>query len=334
MLRILFVHNGRERFVLDDIALLQHSFEVTDWYQPTRQYNPARLLQLVASHDLVFSWFASWHSLAPVWLARRLGKPAIVIIGGYDTACVPQAGYGAQRGGLPRLIARLVIRQASHLVTNSYAARNEAIINAGAAAGKISVIYHGVEAFPMGRIDQREPIALTVGGVWRENLLRKGLLPFVQAASFLPNVRFVLAGRWFDDGVDVIRKAVSPNVELCGFVSDEELAGLYGRASVYVQASLHEGFGLSVAEAMSAGCIPVVTRVGALPEVVGGTGIFVQSNDPKHIAQGIQNGLSSTGDQRSQARTRILKNFSMATRIQGLTTTVKTAIESRAPQCT
>jgi hypothetical protein len=71
-----------------------------------------------------------------------------------------------------------------------------------------------------------------------------------------------------------LRQAASPNVEFLGFVSDEELFSLYARASVYVQASMHEGFGLSVAEAMSAGCIPVVTRAGSLPEVVGDVGGF------------------------------------------------------------
>ncbi len=327
-LRVLFIHNGRERFVLDDLSLLRRSFDVTDWYQPTRHYNPARLLHLVRSHDLIFCWFASWHALAPVYLARRLGKPAIVIVGGYDTACVPQAGYGAQRGGLPRLVARFVIRQATHLVTNSYAARNEAIVNAGADGDKISVIYHGVEPFPMDPADPREPVALTVGGVWRGNLLRKGLLPFVQAATFLPDVRFILAGRWFDDGIEVLRKASGSNVELRGFISDEELVRLYGSASVYVQASLHEGFGLSVAEAMSAGCIPVVTRAGSLPEVVGDTGIFVESNDPQHIAQGIHHGLNSTGDQRDRARARVVNSFSMAERVRELTAVVTTAMKS------
>ena len=54
----------------------------------------------------------------------------------------------------------------------------------------------------------------------------------------------------------------------------------YRRASVYVQASAHEGFGLSVAEGMLAGCIPVTTRAGALPEVVGDVGIQVDGTGP------------------------------------------------------
>jgi glycosyltransferase involved in cell wall biosynthesis len=244
---------------------------------------------------------------------------------------VPEAGYGAQRGGLPRVVARHVIRLASRLVTNSVAARTEAVINAGAEADKISVIYHGVEPLPSGSFQARELIALTVGGVWHENLLRKGLLPFVQAAAYLPDVRFVVAGRWFDDSVEVLREAAGQNVELRGFVSDGALADLYARSSVYVQASMHEGFGLSVAEAMSAGCIPVVTRVGALPEVVGASGVFAHTNKPQDIAQAIKRAARMPASHRILARQRVLTDFTMQQRHHSLvhlinsldTTTIK-----------
>lgn len=318
-MRVLFVHNGRERFVLDDLYLLRQSHIVTDWHQPQRRYNPVRLLKLVLRHDVVFCWFASWHSLAPVLFAHMLRKPSIVVVGGYDIARVPQAGYGAERGGLPRFVTRTIVMYATRLLAFSNAARNEAISNSKARPCKISVAYPGVSSRSAGPINQREPIVLTVGGVWRENLLRKGLLPFVQAASHLPDVKFVLAGRWNNDGsIDVLRRAAGPNVEFTGFVSDEELQALYREASVYVQASLHEGFGLSVAEAMCAGCIPVATRAGSLPEVVGDCGIYSESNDPQAVAEAIRIALAAPDALRSAARRRVLDCFSMQRRKQQL----------------
>src|SRR5687768_10871858 len=170
-MRILFVHNGRERFVLDDMAMLRRSFELTDWYQPSRHFNPLRLHRQVREHDLVFCWFASWHALAPVLLARRLGKPSVVVVGGYDTACVPEAGYGAQRGGLRRVVARNIMSSATHLLAFSEAARHEAIDYVGADPHKTTTAYLAVEPLPPGPLNGRAPIALTVGNVWRENLL-------------------------------------------------------------------------------------------------------------------------------------------------------------------
>lgn len=283
-MRILFVHNGQERFVRDDFDLLSQSYQITDWYQPRRWFDPTRLYQEVARCDLVFCWFASWHALTPVLLAKALGKPSVVVVGGYDTANVPEASYGAQRGGLPRLVARTVVRHATKLIAISQAARREVIASVGADPAKINVIYPGVRPLPMGPLE-REATALTVGNVWRENLLRKGLLPFVQAAAYLPDVRFVLVGRWCDNSIEELKAIATPNVEFTGFVSDEELTGWYQRASVYVQASLHEGFGLSVAEAMTVGCIPVVSQAGALPEVVGEDAVYTGSTEPEAVAK-------------------------------------------------
>lgn len=315
--RILFVHNGRERFVLDDLALLNRLAEVNDWYQPCRAFDLTQLYRQVRSHDLVFCWFASWHALAPVLLAKALGKPSVVVVGGYDTANVPEAGYGAQRGGLPRLVARTIIRQTTRLIVNSQAARWEAIANASAISEKISVIYHGVQSLPIIP-KNREPIVLTVGNVWRENIRRKGLRPFVEAAAQLPDVRFVLVGRWCDDSVHELMRIATPNMEFTGFISDEELVDWYMRASVYVQASLHEGFGMSVAEAMLAGCIPVVTHRGALPEVVGDCGFYVDTTHPQILAQTIEQALASPVSLRVRASERILTCFPIEKRAQEL----------------
>ena len=154
----------------------------------------------------MFAWFASWHSLLPVLAARLLGRPSVVVVGGYDTANVPAAGYGSQRGGVRRFVARAVIRSATRLLANSEAAGREAVENAGAAPVRVSMVYHGVEPVAPGPRDRRERVVLTVGNVWRENLLRKGLMPFVQAAARLPDVRFVHVGRWCDDSIEDLRR--------------------------------------------------------------------------------------------------------------------------------
>src|SRR5690606_26674059 len=123
------------------------------------------------------------------------------VVGGYDTASVPEAGYGSQRGGARKLLSRTIIRLSTHLITNSQSAFREAIDNAGAAPKKVSVIYHGIEPIEMGQ-EEREPLILTVGGVFWAALLRKGLKPFVQAAHFLPDYQFVLVGKWNDDSIE------------------------------------------------------------------------------------------------------------------------------------
>ena len=318
MSRILFVHNAPTRFVVIDRELLARRWRVREWYQRGKWIRLVSLARAVRRSGLVFCWFAGWHSFFPVLLARMMGRPSIVVVGGYDVANLPEAGYGSQRGGWRRRVARAVMRMAHCLVAFSRSARQEAIVNAGIEPGKITVVYQGVPPVPAGTFSARENLVITVGGVWRENLLRKGLRPFVRAAAHLPEARFVLVGKWYDDSIEELRRLAPANVEFAGFVPDERLFGLYRRASVYVQASLHEGFGMSVAEAMMAGCVPVVTRAGALPEVVGDAGIYADSNAPGDIASAVRRALAADGNLRRRARDRVMKKFPLERRREEL----------------
>ena len=316
---ILVVHNAFSRFVRIDCELLAKSYSVTVRYEISlRSLNFRQIWKQVKNHDLVYCWFASWHSLLPVLAARLQRKPSVVVVGGYDTASVPLAGYGSQRGGLRKFLVRTVIKLATHLIANSHAARLEAIQNAGARPDRITTVYHGI-ACPNGPIPgDRERMALTVGAVCRENLLRKGLLPFVQASRLLPDVSFLHAGPHLDESIVELRNVAGPNVEFLGMVPDDKLTELYERASVYVQASLHEGFGMSLAEAMAAGCIPVATRYGSLPEVLGETGVYLLNATPQAVAEGIKVGLCESRDSRLRAQRRIRESFSLEQRASGL----------------
>src|SRR5829696_375855 len=100
--QILFVHNDQASFVQTDLRLLRERYAVTDLYLPSRRFNPAAILAAVARHDLVVGWFASWHTCLPVLCARLLGKPSLLVVGGYDLANMPAIGYGHQRGGLKK----------------------------------------------------------------------------------------------------------------------------------------------------------------------------------------------------------------------------------------
>src|SRR5437867_6847296 len=96
--KILFVHNALTEFVRLDLQELRMRFEVTEYLEKSRFVNPATLWQQVKNHDLVFGWFASWHTFLPMQFAKMLGKPSVLVIGGYDVANMPGIGYVHQRG--------------------------------------------------------------------------------------------------------------------------------------------------------------------------------------------------------------------------------------------
>ena len=65
-----------------------------------------------------------------------------------------------------------------------------------------------------------------------------------------------------------IELGLGGRVRFHGATSREELYRLLERAQMFVSASSYEGFGLSTIEAMSAATVPVVTAVGAHPDVI------------------------------------------------------------------
>ena len=176
----------------------------------------------------------------------------------------------------------------------------------------MTVLHHGVPD-PFGELPPgpKEPLALTVGHLVRSTLEQKGHRPFVAAAADLPEVRFVFVGRWHDDAIEELRALAGDNVEFTGWLSDDDLHAMYRRASVYVQASRHEGFGLAVAEAMLAGCVPVVMNVTAMPEVVGDAGVLIESQRPEDVAAGVRRALELGPEAGARARERILTAFPM-----------------------
>lgn len=328
--RLLFVHTTGASFIKLDRDLLAERHDVVDWRPARKLGNPFRLLRELRRADAVVSWWATWESLLPLVFARLMRRPSLLIVGGFDVANVPEIGYGYQQGGIRKRLAHFVIARATCVMTNSHYSREEIERNMGISPERVEVVHHGVpDLFAEAAPPQKERLAVTVGVVARSNLRRKGHLPFVQAARELPDVRFVLAGKWADDAAQELRAEAGENVELTGFLSDEDLHDLLLRARVYVQPSAHEGFGISVAEAMLARCVPVVTPAGALPEVVGDTGVVVRSAESGDVAEGIRQALELPADTGERARGRVLTEFPLDVRRAGLNRLVGELLAAR-----
>ena len=97
----------------------------------------------------------------------------------------------------------------------------------------------------------------------------KNLEKVVDAAYRLRDFRFVIAGsrgKYSDPVVNRIERRLRElgvdNVELLFNVPRDKLRELLGRAKYYLHPPFAEHFGIAVAEAMSAGCVPIVYRDG------------------------------------------------------------------------
>ena len=68
-------------------------------------------------------------------------------------------------------------------------------------------------------------------------------------------------------------------------VSDAKLAEIYRGAIALVFASLREGFGLPIVEAMACGCPVITSSFGAMKEVGGSASLFVNPKDIEEIRE-------------------------------------------------
>jgi glycosyltransferase involved in cell wall biosynthesis len=277
------------------------------------------LLSGIAWADAVFCWFADYEAFAAIALSQLLSKKTAVVVGGRDVTSIPELGYGLALHSRNHFYRKFALNRATKVLPYSRDAERGALGFLNDTA-KVKLIYLGVDSEKFHPLGIKNDTAITVGAVTHSNLKRKGLETFVKSAAYLPDVEFVLIGRFLDTSINYLRSIATTNVRFTGFLAESELILQYQQAKVYVQVSGHEAFGLGLAEAMACECVPVITDKGAISEVVGDTGIYVAYGDPAGTAQGIEQALSS--DKGRIGRQRIEKMFAIGKRKEALRTTM------------
>lgn len=157
-------------------------------------------------------------------------------------------------------------------------------------ASRIRVIHHGVLA--RGKVvgeTAREKVILCVGALQR----RKNQIALVRAfRAAPPDWTLVLAGSEGYEAEAVLREiANSPiidRIRVTGYISDEEVAQWYRRASIFAFPSLDEGFGMPVIEAMAAGVPVIASNRSSLPEVCGDAALLVDPQSDAELAGAVE----------------------------------------------
>jgi len=83
-------------------------------------------------------------------------------------------------------------------------------------------------------------------------------------------------------------------VRFLGYVTDDDLPGLYAHAELFVLPSFDEGCGLPALEAMACGAPVIVSDGGALPETVGDAGMFFNLSNPSGLSIAIKECLTNS----------------------------------------
>lgn len=321
-MNINLVGNLSHKFVKRDYEILQRNFNVNMIEPPSTRDGwikyPRKIKSFIRKSDLSLGWFAGWHTLPMVYYSRKNKKKSVVIVGGYDAANIPEIDYGAFSNLKERIPAKYVLKNSDLLLAVSKFTMNEVLEKIK--VKEIKVIHNGVNIKTFTPKDKKEDIVITVGAVNQNNLKRKGLETFVKTANLIPEVKFVVVGKIMDNAGEYLRSIASSNIDFTGFVSDSELLSWYQKSKVVCQLSYYEAFGLSPAEGMACGCIPVVTKDRAgISEFVGKTGYYVPFGDICATADAIKSALKCSKNKGIEARKRIEDLFSIDRREMELT---------------
>jgi len=181
------------------------------------------------------------------------------------------------------------------VLTMTYSGKESLISEFSVADELITIVPHGVdlsrfEARKKDQNDRPETVLLYVGGLYK----RKGLRYLVEAIGIArrkgSKVKLVIVGEGEEKKKltkHIRRMRLEKNVELKGYLTDEQVSEEYKNSDVFVFPSLQEGFGIPLVEAMAAGLPIISTNTSSIPEVVGDAGILVEAGNANELANAI-----------------------------------------------
>jgi glycosyltransferase involved in cell wall biosynthesis len=191
--------------------------------------------------------------------------------------------------GFVRMQAR-VARGMRMVLTPSESSRTDVVREFGVDPARVRVVLLGVDD---GFVPPTEPrVPGRILAMASADAPLKGIATLLEAFAKLrterPELELVLvtkpvAGSRTERLLDDL--AIRDHVRFVHGVSDAELVALMGSAEVACVPSLYEGFSLPTAELMATATPLVVSRAGAIPEVVGPDGLCADLVTPGDVAE-------------------------------------------------
>ncbi|TVP62267.1 MAG: glycosyltransferase family 1 protein [Nodularia sp. (in: Bacteria)] len=122
---------------------------------------------------------------------------------------------------------------------------------------------------------------------------RKNISTILQAVEILIQkglpIQFWKVGANFTDKQKqfIENSGISSHIKYLAKPNKATLVQIYNAADILMAPSLHEGFGITILEAMACGTPVITSNISAMPEVIGEAGVLVNPQDEKEIANAV-----------------------------------------------
>ncbi len=236
-----------------------------------------------------------------------------------------------------------VARQATSILCPSSSSARDVVTDFGVDPARVQVIPLGVDTVFAPPTEPRVPGRIVA--MASADTPMKGIATLLEAFAKLRterDVELLLISRPTPGGQTeqiIDRLSIQGSVRFVNGISDEELAAVVGSAEIACVPSLYEGFSLPTVEAMACETPLVVSRAGAIPEVVGEDGqcaVLVTPGDVGELEAALA-ALLDDPERRTRmgqaGRQRALAEFSWRAVAEATAATYERAIAEGARPC-
>lgn len=212
-----------------------------------------------------------------------------------------ESGLGPERQAELLALEEIALAAVRRVIVTSPATARLLCTSFGVLPSRIAIAEPGVEPVLRARGTGRPVQLLAVGAVSP----RKAYEVLVEALSGLRHLdwRLTIVGSLDRDAdtAQALERMVQASdmtsiISLAGAVDTAVLDGLFDRADIFVSASLYEGYGMVLAEAMAHG-LPLVfaTGGGAAETVPSGAGLKVPPGDVEALREALRRVITEPG---------------------------------------
>jgi glycosyltransferase involved in cell wall biosynthesis len=203
-----------------------------------------------------------------------------------------------------RYYTKKYCEKAARIVTVSEFSKRDIIDRYGIAAEKISVACNGAhEAYRVLEAEEREAVKekyaggaeyfVFVGALHPRKNVERLLKAFIRFKKRQrSSMKLIIVGRmaWKYEALESMKETMpfKEDVIWLGYRGADELAQVVGGAYAMVYASLFEGFGIPILEALTAGVPAIASNTSSMPEVLGDAGLLCDPTKEESISEAMQ----------------------------------------------
>lgn len=339
--RVLYFYTAESPFVEKDIEILNSEFEVVKFF--FNVYDKKKIYLILLRQfffllkntlfcQMTVTQFAGLHAVFPVLFAKFFFKKSVIVSGGTDCVSFPSINYGnfsnKNNAKLTTICfnnTSLILPVHESLMYTDYTYQPNDYKHQGIKQfipqlkTKFEVVYNGYDNsywFNKSASKNKASFITVLGHVNSKfTLLLKGIDLYIEVARKFPEGIFTIIG-----GSSIHIDDKPNNLVLLSNIWGSKMIDVYSEHQFYMQLSMSEGFPNALSEAMLCECIPIVSNVGGMSDIVSDSGYILKHKNINELYELVNTALNNVELLKlgKKARQRVVENYTFEKRKQKL----------------